>query len=93
MIVFDEATSSFDPGTERELTRAIEQLRGGRTLIIIAHRLSTVERCDRLVLLQEGRVAAAGTYDELVLTSRAFQELAAMPERAASAAAAGPDCS
>ncbi len=66
VLVFDEATAALDNQTEREVTAAIASLQGTRTLIVIAHRLSTVENCDRLILLQNGRVAATGTYNELL---------------------------
>jgi len=72
VLVFDEATSSLDTQTEREVTRAIEALHGAVTLVVIAHRLSTVRGCDRLIFLREGRVEAVGTYDELRETSAAF---------------------
>ena len=66
VLVFDEATAALDNQTEREVTGAIASLHGSRTLIVIAHRLSTVENCDRLILLQHGRVVATGTYNELL---------------------------
>ena len=66
VLVFDEATAALDNQTEREVTSAIASLQGTRTLIVIAHRLSTVENCDRLILLQQGRVAATGSYNELL---------------------------
>ena len=72
VLVFDEATAALDNQTEREVTRAIAALHGTRTLIAIAHRLSTVQGCDRLIFLQDGRVAATGTYDEL-LANAAFR--------------------
>jgi ATP-binding cassette, subfamily B, bacterial PglK len=65
VLVFDEATAALDNQTEREVTEAIATLHGTRTLIVIAHRLSTVKACDRLVFLQDGRVAATGTFNEL----------------------------
>jgi ATP-binding cassette subfamily C protein len=74
VLVFDEATAALDNLTEREVTRAISTLHGTRTLIVIAHRLSTVQGCDRLIFLQDGRVAAAGTYDEL-LRNAAFRAM------------------
>jgi ATP-binding cassette subfamily C protein len=77
MLVFDEATSSLDPGTEQALTRAIEQLRGQKTLLVIAHRLTTVERADRLVVLSAGRIEAIGAYQDLARSSPAFRALAA----------------
>ncbi len=76
VLVFDEATSSLDNQTEREITRAIDALHGSVTVVVIAHRLSTVRGCDRLIFLHEGRVAAAGTYDELMAASDAFRAMA-----------------
>ena len=66
VLVFDEATAALDNQTEREVTKALAALHGTRTLIVIAHRLSTVQGCDRLVFLQEGRIAASGSYDDLL---------------------------
>jgi ATP-binding cassette subfamily C protein len=76
VLVFDEATAALDNQTEREVTKAIASLHGTRTLIVIAHRLTTVEACDRLIFLQDGRVAASGTYDEL-LRNATFRQMAA----------------
>ena len=66
VLVFDEATSALDTPTERELIGALEALHGVKTLVVIAHRLTTVRRCDRLAVLRDGRVAAIGSYDELL---------------------------
>lgn len=77
LIVFDEATSSLDPGTERDLARAIERLRD-RTVLVVAHRISTVERCDRVIVLADGQVAADGGYAELATGSAAFREFAGL---------------
>jgi ABC-type multidrug transport system fused ATPase/permease subunit len=76
VLVFDEATAALDNHTEREVTRAIASLHDTRTLIVIAHRLSTVESCDRLIFLQDGRIAATGRFDEL-MENAAFRGLAA----------------
>jgi ATP-binding cassette subfamily C protein len=76
VLVFDEATAALDNQTEREVTKSIASLHGTRTLIVIAHRLTTVEACDRLIFLQDGRVAASGTYDEL-LRNATFRQMAA----------------
>ena len=78
LVVFDEATSSLDPGTERDIADAIEPLRGTRTVIVIAHRLTTIERCDRVLLLNGGRIEAVGTYPELSATNTAFRAMAAL---------------
>jgi len=77
VLVFDEATSALDNTTERELMDSIEGLSRDLTILLIAHRLSTVERCDEIVVLERGRVLATGTYAELVETSETFRELAA----------------
>lgn len=61
VLVLDEATSALDMETEREVMRAVEALHGGKTIIIVAHRLSTVEKCDRLVRLEAGRIVAEGS--------------------------------
>jgi ABC-type multidrug transport system fused ATPase/permease subunit len=56
LLIFDEATSVLDTATEREVMLAINALHGKKTLLIVAHRLSTVQACDRIVCLREGRV-------------------------------------
>lgn len=80
VLVFDEATSSLDYQTERALTRAINALHGEKTLIIIAHRLSTVRQCDRILFLENGHLSAQGTYAELLQNSTGFQSLAQAAE-------------
>ncbi|MGH2684587.1 MAG: ABC transporter ATP-binding protein, partial [Actinomycetota bacterium] len=66
VIVLDEATSSLDPGTELIVERAMERLMEGRTVIVIAHRLSTAARADRVAVVQDGRLVELGTHDELL---------------------------
>ncbi|MCU1356669.1 MAG: putative transporter permease/ATP-binding protein [Acidimicrobiales bacterium] len=66
VLVLDEATSSLDPGTEVLVERALEKLVEGRTVIVIAHRLSTAERADRVGVVADGRLAELGTHAELV---------------------------
>jgi ATP-binding cassette, subfamily B, bacterial len=66
VLVLDEATSSLDPGTEHLVERAMERLMEGRTVIVIAHRLSTSERADRVGVVTEGTLRELGTHDELV---------------------------
>ena len=75
VLVFDEATATLDNETEHEINLAIESLRGLKTVIIIAHRLSTVRRCDNLVLLQGGIIAGEGTFDTLKADNETFAKL------------------
>jgi ABC-type multidrug transport system fused ATPase/permease subunit len=65
LLVLDEATSSLDGQTESEISDAIQGLKGKVTLILIAHRLSTVKKADRIVYLEAGRIIAQGTFDEV----------------------------
>lgn len=65
IIIFDEATSSLDPEMESKITESIQKLRGTCTLLVIAHRLSTVRLADQLLYLSEGEVMASGTFEEL----------------------------
>jgi ABC-type multidrug transport system fused ATPase/permease subunit len=76
LLIFDEGTSALDNTTEAALVRAIDELRGQRTLITVAHRLSTVRRCDRIVFLNRGTIEAQGTFDELVARHAAFTAMA-----------------
>ena len=66
MLLLDEATSSLDPESEHLVQAAMDALFVGRTVVVIAHRLSTVERCDRIVVLENGRVAESGTHQQLL---------------------------
>ena len=66
VLVLDEATSSLDPGTELLLDRALERLMAGRTVVVIAHRLTTAERADLVAVVDEGRIVEIGTHAELV---------------------------
>jgi ATP-binding cassette subfamily C protein len=77
VLIFDEATSALDRQTEREIADAIDALRGERTVIVIAHRMATVRTCDRLVVLDGGRVVAQGRFDELLVSSGLFRSLTA----------------
>ena len=67
ILVFDEATSALDNETEKLVNEAVKSLSGTKTLIIIAHRLTTVEHCDRIYLMQKGQVVKSGNYQEVVL--------------------------
>src|SRR5262249_15606999 len=72
VLVLDEPTSALDGLTESEVMTTLEALRGQCTIILVAHRPSTVRRCDRIYEMAEGAVVAAGTYDELLGQSQRF---------------------
>ena len=76
VLVFDEATSALDNATERSVMAAIDELSRDLTVILIAHRLTTVRRCDVIVELAGGRVVAQGTYDQLLDSSPSFRQMA-----------------
>ncbi len=78
VLVMDEATSALDGETEKEITAAIDQLSGDKTLIIIAHRLSTVRHCDRIVLLEAGRIVDSGGFYEMADRNPEFRRMVEM---------------
>jgi ATP-binding cassette subfamily C protein len=80
VLVMDEATSALDNITEKYVIDAIERLKGEKTIIMIAHRLTTVENCDTIHLMKNARVIASGTYNELLLSSPEFREMSMVPE-------------
>ena len=82
VLVFDEATSALDNATEQVVMDAIEKLGRDLTIIIIAHRLTTVRRCDTIVELDQGRVFAQGAYEQLVEQSQSFREMAQIAGKA-----------
>ncbi len=78
VLILDEATSALDGATEQEVLNAIQSAAKSRTVVMIAHRLTTLRDCDQIFLLEKGQVIAAGTYSELSTTNRKFMKMAKM---------------
>lgn len=75
LLFMDEATSALDGETEAIIQNNIEKLKGKYTIVMIAHRLSTVKNADRIILLDNGRIKASGSFDELIESSKEFQNM------------------
>nr|WP_317200246.1 ABC transporter ATP-binding protein [uncultured Psychrobacter sp.] len=76
ILVFDEATSALDGITEKIIMNAIHNFSGQKTIVMIAHRLKTVEKCDIIYLMKQGSIVDSGTYDELVEKNPEFKKMA-----------------
>jgi ATP-binding cassette subfamily B protein len=72
ILILDEATSALDSESEALVQEALERLMEGRTVFIIAHRLSTVRRCDRILVLERGQIVESGTHEELLTLGRRY---------------------
>lgn len=87
LLILDEATSALDNATEKSVMAAIDALRGSRTIVAVAHRLSTVKHFDRILMLDKGKLLAVGSYDELLANCAPFE---ALVRAQAAGTAAGP---
>ena len=78
ILLLDEATSALDAESERMVQLALERLMAGRTVLIIAHRLATVRHADRIAVMEQGRIIATGTHDELTRSNPLYARLASL---------------
>ncbi len=76
ILILDDATSSVDATTESQIKNALAEVMRGRTTFVIAHRLSTIALADEVVVLEDGRIEARGTHDELLESSPLYREIA-----------------
>ena len=84
MLLLDEATSALDTRTEKDVRNALTGLRGGRTLVIVAHRLATIRDADRILVLKEGQVVEQGTHTSLLRAGGEYARLYAGQQNGAS---------
>ena len=75
IIIFDEATSALDYESENIIMSGIDEISKGRTMLMIAHRLSTVRNCDAIIVVDKGRIIEAGSHDELMKRNGVYSKL------------------
>ena len=77
-LLLDEATSALDAESEQSIRKSVEALKGEMTILVIAHRLSTVRQADRILVFEEGRIIASGTHEELMQDSDLYVRFASI---------------
>ena len=75
ILILDEATSSLDSKSEKKIQDAINKLMNGKTSLIIAHKFSTIKKCDKIILIDKGRIVAQGTHDELINSNSSYKNM------------------
>jgi ATP-binding cassette subfamily B protein len=81
ILLLDEATSAVDAESEKSVQMALQELMSDRTTLVIAHRLATVRRADRIVVMDAGRIVASGGHDDLIKSEGLYARLAALQFR------------
>ncbi len=82
IIILDEATASIDPENEHLIQQAISELTRGKTIITIAHRLATIQNADQILVVDDGRIAEAGTHSELIKKEGLYKHFTEIREKA-----------
>lgn len=80
ILIMDEATSALDSETEQIIQRNIDELKGKLTILIVAHRLSTIRNADRIILMKNGKIVSTGTYEELIRKNAEFERMVKLQE-------------
>ena len=75
LLVMDEATSALDAESEAEIQKALDEMRGKVTVVLIAHRLNTIQHADKVILIEEGQIKDSGTFKELVARNQSVDRV------------------